>query len=151
MTNDNLLQKIIKIFDNNTRPSFALVFSENISVPEYITLAISTHMQTTKEIIYVSDIVKEFQASAPAISKHLRSCEAKGYIERITDKDDRRNTIIIITEYGQKVFNKTKSELSVFKSHLLNKICIEEFMEWIEKTTYFKTVINDTIEELRIK
>ena len=48
--------------------------------------------------IYVSELASQLKVSSPAVSRTLRSLETKGYIERSADKNDRRSTLIRLTE-----------------------------------------------------
>lgn len=103
------------------------------------------NMAQNLDVVYVSDIVKRFSASAQALSKHLRTCENKGYIERVNDKVNRRNVMINLTDKGEKVFEITTQEFVLLKNKVFEKIDIDEFREAIKKMFEFREVLSATI------
>lgn len=54
----------------------------------------------TDGMIYVSQLAEAFRQPMPAISRALRQLEQDGLIERITDPNDRRKTLVRVTEQG---------------------------------------------------
>ena len=48
--------------------------------------------------IYVSDLAAAVRQPMPAVSRWLRQLEQDGLIERITDPNDRRKTLVHVTE-----------------------------------------------------
>ena len=50
--------------------------------------------------IYVSDLAAGVRQPLPAVSRALRQLEQDGLIERITDPNDRRKTLVRATEKG---------------------------------------------------
>ena len=65
--------------------------------------------------VKVSDIARYLELSAPAVSRTMKSLEEKEYIERHTDKQDRRNTFVMLTTKGeeqQKTWMKSFEEFS---------------------------------------
>ena len=58
-------------------------------------------MAQNSGVVYVTDCVKKFPASAQALSKHLTTCENKAYIESVNDKVNRRNVKIYLTEKSE--------------------------------------------------
>ena len=78
---DEEIQRFISIFDHNKRIDFTKVLTNDITRSEYAVLWMYKNMAQNSGVVYVSDIVKKFPASAQALSKHLRTCENKGYTE----------------------------------------------------------------------
>lgn len=76
---DEEIQRFISIFDHNKRIDFTKVLTNDITRSEYAVLWMYKNMAQNSDVVYVSDIVKKFPASAQALSKHLRTCENKGY------------------------------------------------------------------------
>ncbi len=52
--------------------------------------------------VSVSAIAERMQTSLPGLSRMLRMLEQQGLIERFSDPVDRRNTLVNLTEEGQK-------------------------------------------------
>mgnify|MGYP000584405425 CR=1 FL=1 len=148
---DEEIQRFISIFDPNKRIDFTKVLTNDITRSEYAVLWMYKNMAQNSGVVYVSDIVKKFPASAQALSKHLRTCENKGYIERVNDKVNRRNVMINLTDKGEKVFEITTQEFVLLKNKVFEKIDIDEFREAIKKMFEFREVLSATIDELRKK
>lgn len=70
--------------------------------------------------VNVSDLAEELKVSVPAVSKKLKSLEERGYIERIIDKNNRRNTFVILTKDGQEKFDKAEKVMDNY----MNKVFI---------------------------
>lgn len=58
---------------------------------------------STGEYISVAEAAKKHGVSVSFISKTLKSLEEKGYIERLSDKNDRRSVRISVTESGRSI------------------------------------------------
>lgn len=148
---DEEIQRFISIFDPNKRIDFTKVLTNDITRLEYAVLWMYKNMAQNSGVMYVSDIVKKFPASAQALLKHLRMCENKGYIERVNDKVNRRNVMINLTDKGEKVFEITTQEFVLLKNKVFEKIDIDEFREAIKKMFEFREVLSATIDELSKK
>ena len=120
--------------------------TNDITRSEYAVLWMYKNMAQNSGVVYVSDIVKKFPASAQALSKHLRTCENK-----VNDKVNRRNVMINLTDKGEKVFEITTQEFVLLKNKVFEKIDIDEFREAIKKMFEFREVLSATIDELRKK
>lgn len=145
---DEEIQRFISIFDPNKRIDFTKVLTNDITRSEYAVLWMYKNMAQNSGVMYVSDIVKKFPASAQALLKHLRMCENKGYIERVNDKVNRRNVMINLTDKGEKIFEITTQEFVMLKNKVFEKIDIDEFREAIKKMFEFREVLSATIDEL---
>lgn len=55
------------------------------------------HLFTQQNEVRQEDIVEELDISKPAVSRALKSLEAKGYVERVKDSNDRRASRILLT------------------------------------------------------
>lgn len=65
---------------------------------EGVLMTIEEHGQNGT--IYVSDLAAAVKQPLPAVSRALRQLEQDGLIERITDPNDRRKTLVRPTERG---------------------------------------------------
>lgn len=54
-----------------------------------------------EENISVAEAAKILGVSAPSVSRTLKSLAEKGYVERISDENDRRSVRIVVTESGE--------------------------------------------------
>lgn len=102
--------------------------------------------------VKVSELSELVHSTKPATSKMLNALEEKGYIERISDKRDRRVVYIRLSAAGEKKIKEAFSRMHDFAEHtisrmgeedakdlirILNKFydaAYEEIMEWKEKS-----------------
>ncbi|MEG0979501.1 MAG: transcriptional regulator [Oscillospiraceae bacterium] len=70
----------------------------------------------------VCDIANELKISTPAVSRNLKNLEEKGYIKRVTNEDDRRNTNVIVTQKGKDAFYHDMETMSNFMERTLNHL-----------------------------
>ena len=85
-----------------------------VSEIEFKTMSAISRISKSGDV-KVSDIARYLELSAPAVSRTMKSLEEKEYIERQTDKQDRRNTFVKLTTKGeeqQKACMKSFEEFS---------------------------------------
>lgn len=85
-----------------------------VSEIEFKTMSAISRISMSGDV-KVSDIARYLELSAPAVSRTMKSLEEKEYIERHTDKQDRRNTFVKLTKKGeeqQKAWMKSFEEFS---------------------------------------
>lgn len=66
------------------------------------------------EVVTASELVKRLQVAPPAVSRCLKSLEEKNYITRKTDKTDRRNTSVELTQAGRAVLEEADDIMRSF-------------------------------------
>jgi len=85
-----------------------------VSEIEFKTMSAISRISKSGDV-KVSDIARYLELSAPAVSRTMKALEEKEYIERQTDKQDRRNTFVKLTKKGeeqQKAWMKSFEEFS---------------------------------------
>lgn len=85
-----------------------------VSEIEFKTMSAISRISKSSDV-KVSDIARYLELSAPAVSRTMKALEEKEYIERQTDKQDRRNTFVKLTKKGeeqQKAWMKSFEEFS---------------------------------------
>lgn len=85
-----------------------------VSEIEFKTMSAISRISMSGDV-KVSDIARYLELSAPAVSRTMKALEEKEYIERQTDKQDRRNTFVKLTKKGeeqQKAWMKSFEEFS---------------------------------------
>lgn len=70
--------------------------------------------------IRVSELAKHARVTVPAVSRMLGGLEKKGWIVRETDRDDRRNILVRMTEEGKKELEKGKQNMADFLGRTLH-------------------------------
>lgn len=64
------------------------------------------HRYDSGENISVAEAAKQLDVSVPFVSKTLKNLTEKGYVERLSDENDRRCTRISVTPGGEALVNK---------------------------------------------
>lgn len=81
---------------------------QTLRVPEFLALhTIYTYHHSHPDVagMYVSAFAETVCITMPAASKLLKLLEQQGWIIRQVDRDNRRNTFIILTEAGETLYH----------------------------------------------
>ena len=78
--------------------------------------------------IYVSHLAETMQVSTPAVSRFLKTLEAKGLISREAETKDRRNTLVNLTDKGTLLHGEAHQELCDFLDSVADRMG-EEYMD----------------------
>lgn len=76
--------------------------------------------------IYVSDLAAAVKQPMPAVSRWLRQLEQDELIERITDPNDRRKTLVRATEKGLAVSRQCEQALAGYFERVNARIPVEQ-------------------------
>ena len=76
--------------------------------------------------IYVSDLAAAVRQPMPAVSRWLRQLEQDGLIERITDPNDRRKTLVRPTEKGLDASRQVETAISRYFERVICRIPEEQ-------------------------
>ena len=112
---------------------------------------ISCHsrQQGTLYGVYVSELLKVMDVSAPALSRLLRSMEQKGLCVREIDPDDRRSTCVNLTPAGQLARDRGHTLMLGFASRVVKGMGEEEFRQMIALWNRFGDVMESEISALK--
>lgn len=106
-------------------------------LPSYIRyLERIIELQETHEKVKVSDLSSALNLPRPGVTRTVGSMVEKGYLNKISSKEDGRVTYIEISDKGMALFEKFNREFFNDLSQNLNHISIEEadcMIETIEK------------------
>lgn len=132
------------ILRSGKRRNPALLLSE-LSPAEFALLdtTLKYEEENNGRHITVNEISTDMGVSVPAVSRSLKSLEVRGIVSRVTDKNCRRNTFVIITEDGRNVFDKNMEVLGRFIKKVITSFTDEE----IEQMTRFSKKINSLLTE----
>lgn len=93
--------------------------------------------------VKASDLSKFLSITKPAISKLINTLEEKGFVERITDKSDRRVVYINITKNGEQILAEETKMFEEFTHRIVEKMGEEDTDEMIR---LFKKMYDTIIE-----
>lgn len=82
--------------------------------------------------IYVSDLAAAVRQPMPAVSRWLRQLEQDGLIERITDPNDRRKTLVRITPQGRAASAAGEEALVRYFSGIAHRLTPEQRQQFFE-------------------
>ncbi len=103
---------------------------------------IQIHEHGTNGAIYVSDLAAAVKQPLPAVSRALRQLEQEGLIERITDPNDRRKTLVKATEQGLAASRQCEDALSRYFEQVMRRIPPQQLAQMFA----FKDVLLDAVE-----
>lgn len=96
--------------------------------------------------VKVSQLAKKMHIAVPAVSRCLRSLEEKGLIERTVDKEDRRNTYVVLTEKGKMVSDETDEIMSEFGKAVFGHMGKESMQQL---NSYLKELRETAMKEIQ--
>lgn len=103
---------------------------------------IQIHEHGTDGAIYVSDLAAAVHQPLPAVSRGLRQLEQDGLIERITDPNDRRKTLVRATEKGLAASRQCEDALNRYFERVMLRIPSEQ----LEQMAALKDVLLAAVE-----
>lgn len=96
-----------------------------ISRMEYLTMLIAMKAEDDRRIS-VSELIKRACVKPSAISRTLRGLEQKGYVERVVNPEDRRNTYVVMTEEGIAIMQQAEKIMKDFSDAVGKRVDQEE-------------------------
>ncbi len=100
--------------------------NDDQSVPRSSTcilVYLHTHQDTD---VFQKDLEEEFSVRRSTMSKVLTSLEEKGYIQRVTVKEDKRLKKIVITSKADSLIDSLKNDRSKLEAKIVKGISEEE-------------------------
>ena len=101
-----------------------------ISELDYYVMAVIFDKEQGKKIT-ISEVAAKTHTLPQAVSRTLRGLEEKGYVERMVNQKDRRNTYVELTEEGKYVTEKTRSVMSDFGRAVMSQVDEEDMKRMI--------------------
>ncbi|MFE7151522.1 MarR family winged helix-turn-helix transcriptional regulator, partial [Heyndrickxia sporothermodurans] len=100
--------------------------------------------------IRASELAEELCVNKSAITVKIEKLEAKGFILRQRDKDDRRNIYLSLTEKGQIIYEQGEAKIESFVSKYLEKLDPKDFEAFIDLYEKILSIIQDHKEETNV-
>lgn len=121
-----------------------LIEMEGLTQGEFFGLSmLREHLKTHPEGMHVRELADKARVSPPRVSRMLRDMEEKGLIERRIDRDDRRNTYIVLTETGEATRQRTTARLSTFLDRVVDRMGLENVQTMIDLWNRFSDILED--------
>jgi len=108
-----------------------------ISIPQLLTLK---HLNEQSDYKSTMRHLKDFLSlNASTVTGIVARLEAKGYIARLPDPNDKRSTPIVLTSKGNELIKKSNESLHERISRNLDRISDEEYLIIVQS---FETITN---------
>lgn len=145
MDNNNLGKKLIEI--GHSMKNLKFRNSLGLMPLSEVGVLFTIRKLSQKGNVSVSDIAQYLEKSVPAISRTLKTLEEKGSVERITNKNDRRNTYVVITDTGMASIQQNIDSMTDFINKSLSHMSEEEAVQFVELLDKFYGCIRQEIEQ----
>ena len=99
--------------------------------------------------VKMSDLAEYTHALPPAVSRSIKALEQKGYVRRFVDQNDRRNTLVEITESGQEVLQESNDIMDEFIHRVFEKTDKEEMARLVRYIYQQYNLAKDELEKIR--
>jgi DNA-binding MarR family transcriptional regulator len=122
----NNLEKVYKAIQKFKKiSSFSEVFSD-MSHSEFIMMKLIQDKTEEEKGVKISTLSSFLMISNPAVSQMINTLETKGYVERITTKNDRRVVYVTLTKLGEANLEKACQSFVRVASDILGKMGQED-------------------------
>lgn len=99
--------------------------------------------------IYVSELAKCLRIASSAASRLLNSMETKGYIVRETDRGDRRNTYVRLSDRGLQIHNEDSARMDEFQERVISRMGDKDIRKLIELWNRLTDVMEVEVEAMK--
>ena len=89
------------------------------------------YLTFVKDGITSSELAEILNVSLPRVASLVNSLESKNLVEKLTDKEDKRKTIVNITKGGKKLILSKKEEAIDKIAKVIEKLDEEEINQYI--------------------
>ncbi len=100
--------------------------------------------------VNVTSLSEVLGVSTPAVSRILRTLEEKGFIKRITNSKNRRETHISLTENGREIYFRDREIASSLYKAVEEKMGKEEIKELVRLSTSFNRIMGEELERMNL-
>jgi DNA-binding MarR family transcriptional regulator len=105
-------------------------------------------MHTTEEAVVTISTLSEYLAiSKPAVSQMVNVLEDRGYVERITTKNDRRIVYVRLTEAGELSLEKALQHLMKVLDEIFGKMGEKDTIKLLELLDKLCSIMADCTNE----
>lgn len=138
MERDNLAEILFQELRCNASTSLGEILNEfnrgEIGVLGYLAFE--------KDEATAGELSKNLNVTTARVARILNSLETKGYIKRTEDNQDKRKTLVVITQNGESLAKKAKKEVIDKITKVINEIGEEEAKEYIRITLKIREILN---------
>lgn len=138
MERDNLAEILFQELRSNTCTTLGEILNEfnrgEIGVLGYLAFE--------KDEATAGELSGKLNVTTARIARILNSLEVKGYIKRTEDNTDKRKTLVVITQNGKTLAQKSKKEVISKITKVIDEIGKEKTTEYIKITLKVREILN---------
>lgn len=101
------------------------------------------YLTFVKDGITSSELAENLNVSLPRVASLVNSLESKNLVEKLTDKEDKRKTIVNITKGGKKLILSKKEEAIDKIAKVIEKLDEEEINQYIRLTQKIGKIMDE--------
>lgn len=100
--------------------------------------------------VNVTSLSEVLGVSTPAVSRILRGLEEKGFIQRVTNKRNRRETYISLTDRGREIYFRDREIASSLYKAVKEKLGQDRIKELVQLSRSFNLIMTEEIERMNL-
>ena len=125
---------------------------EDISKGECVTLMVLAKSDRKEEgKLNVSELADLTKSKPSAISRILKGLEEKGYIARMINAKDRRNTYVELTEQGKKITLLTRTSMCEYGRAVMEQVDEDEIRRLVTYLNHIYEIADQELKARKVK
>lgn len=148
MNSKELTDELIRLFTRIQKINLFRNIASNLTQAETdVLMLLYFHQLAFNGPLTIKGISNFFEIKSSSTIQFVNSLEKHGYVERKTDENDKRVTLVLITDFGMTIAKKVDTD----NRSIMKKIVEQE--DKIEVKNAFNTInrVLDTIESIPMK
>lgn len=101
------------------------------------------YLTFVKDGITATELAEILNVSLPRIVSLINSLETKKLVKKLVDKEDKRKTIIYITQDGKKLVLEKKEEAILKLTKVIKKLDEEDINEYIRLAKKISSIMDE--------
>lgn len=101
------------------------------------------YLTFVKDGITATELAEVLNVSLPRVVSLINSLETKKLVKKIIDKDDKRKTIVYITQEGKKLVLEKKSEAILKLTRVIEKLDEKDIDEYIRLAKKISSIMDE--------
>ena len=126
MKNERHIGKAINIVSHKIRRKVGKEVSKYGITEVQSKIICFIYVNSKKRDVFQKDIEKEFKIRSASVTSVIQLMEKKNYIERVCVKKDARLKKLVLTEEGNKIYEKVFLEICNIEKKIMKILTIEE-------------------------
>lgn len=135
-------KKMAEIIFRQLKPTNSNSLTEALNEFSRGEVGVLSYLAFDKDEVTAGELSEKLNVSTARIASILNSLENKEYINRREDANDRRKTVVVITNKGMKLAISTKEEIIDKIITVINEVGYDEIKKYIEITLKIRKTLD---------